>query len=137
MRLRCGDVALSSRGPLVTLRPSACMSGRDDKPGKSGSADAGIPDDELLTSEDLFGDMLDSPPPPPRTMPMPPAPPSRVAPTPQPRAGPIKVKVSEPGVPKKTPSPLAGAAEAMPEDVAALLDAFSEPGEAATRAEAL
>jgi serine/threonine protein kinase len=112
------------------------MSGRDDKPGKSGSADAGIPDDELLTSEDLFGDMLDSPPPP-RTTPQPPAPPTRVAPAPQPRAGPIKVKVSEPGVPKKTPSPLAGAAETMPEDVAALLDAFSEPGEAATRAEAL
>jgi tRNA A-37 threonylcarbamoyl transferase component Bud32 len=112
------------------------MSGRDDKPGKSGSADAGIPDDELLTSEDLFGELLDSPPPP-RTAHPPTPPAARVAPAPRPRAGPIKVQVSEPGVPKKAASPLAGAAEAMPEDVAALLDAFSEPGEAATRAEAL
>jgi len=62
--------------------------------------------------------------------------PSRPAPAPtEPRKGPIKVKVSEPALPAK--GPLQGAPhapEALPEDVAALLDAFSEPGEAATRA---
>src|SRR6266571_2871172 len=83
--------------------------------------------DGLLTSDDIFGDMLDTvgkagPPPPKRAEPA--------------RKGPIKVKVSEPRVPDKGPlssgAPHAG--EALPEDVAALLDAFSEPGEAATRA---
>ena len=88
--------------------------------------------DGLLTSDDIFGDMLDTmgkagPPPPKRTAP---------APAEPARKGPIKVKVSEPRVPDKGPlssgAPHTG--EALPEDVAALLDAFSEPGEAATRA---
>jgi serine/threonine protein kinase len=108
------------------------MSGRDDKPGRSKIPEAGAPDD-LLTSDDLFGEMLDSPPPP-----KPAAPPPTTQPAPA-RRNAIKVQVSEPGAAKKVPSPLAGtgATEALPEDVAALLDAFSEPGEAATRAEAL
>jgi serine/threonine protein kinase len=105
-------------------------------------------DDKLLTSEDLFGDMLDEKPsgPPPT-----PATPAR-------RSGPIKVQVSEPGAaaPPETPeqapvkappaptppprapavkSPLGGhATEELPDDVAALLDAFSAPGEAAASA---
>ena len=64
-------------------------------------------DDKLLTSEDLFGDMLDE---------KPSAAPKAPAPTPPParRSGPIKVQVSEPAeaaraeaakpVPTKTPS---------------------------------
>src|SRR5438093_1281914 len=109
-------------------------------------------DDKLLTSEDLFGDMLDAKP---ASAPKPPpAPAGR-------RSGPIKVQVSEPSTatpaptptpttpaPAKTPSgritlpkgplpksPLGGPpAEALPDDVAALLDAFSAPGEAAAAA---
>src|SRR5258706_3328213 len=82
----------------------------------------------LLTSEDLFGDMVDGPP----------APSARpVAAPPASRKGPIKVQVSEPGAPRKD-SPLSSPAapgEKLPEDVAALLDAFSEPAEAALRQE--
>ena len=85
----------------------------------------------LLTSDDLFGDLVDAPeeskPQPRRASPFPPA---------AARKGPIKVKVSEPK-PQDEPSLRAGApsaAEPLPADVAALLDAFSEPGEAATRA---
>jgi serine/threonine protein kinase len=82
---------------------------------------------DLLTSEDLFGDMVDAPPPSSR---------SEAAPN---RKGPIKVQVSEPGAPRKN-SPLASPAnrvgEKLPDDVAALLDAFSEPAEAALREEA-
>jgi len=105
-------------------------------------------DDKLLTSEDLFGDMLDEKPAAAPKTPPPSAPSSR-------RSGPIKVQVSEPSeaaraepqkpAPSKTPSgritlprgplpksPLGGApAEELPDDVAALLDAFSAPGEAA------
>jgi len=101
-------------------------------------------DDKLLTSEDIFGDMLDEPPA--KDAPKPPAkdaPPVR-------RAGPIKVQVSEPGgaakaaptspagakaAPAKTPtapSPFVGPpAEELPDDVAALLDAFAGAGEPA------
>jgi len=82
----------------------------------------------LLTSEDLFGDMVDGPP----------APGARpAAAPPASRKGPIKVQVSEPGAPRKD-SPLSSPAapgEKLPEDVAALLDAFSEPAEAALREE--
>ncbi len=78
--------------------------------------------DGLLTSEDLFGDMVDAPP----------EAQARKAPS---RGGPIRVQVSEPGAPRKdghaTP-PAAG--EVLPADVAALLDAFSEPAEAVARA---
>src|SRR4051812_8325387 len=90
--------------------------------GEDGSA----PD--LLTSEDLFGDMIDAPPAS--------APRARAVPPPA-RKGPIKVQVSEPGGARKR-SPLASppaAGEKLPDDVAALLDAFSEPGESALREE--
>jgi serine/threonine protein kinase len=96
-------------------------------------------DDKLLTSEDLFGDMLDEKP---SGAAPPPAP---AAPPPTRRSGPIKVQVSEPSTPDPpaaksaaksapaAPSPLMGPpAEELPDDVAALLDAFSAPGEAAS-----
>src|SRR5207245_4241847 len=86
-------------------------------------------DDKLLTSEDLFGDMLDEKP-----VAAPKEPPGS-APAAR-RSGPIKVQVSEP-LPKApaVKSPLSGApAEELPDDVAALLDAFSAPGEAAASA---
>jgi serine/threonine protein kinase len=80
---------------------------------------------DLVTSEDLFGDMVDAPPESSRT---------EAAPN---RKGPIKVQVSEPGAARKN-SPLSSppvVGEKLPEDVAALLDAFSEPAESALRAE--
>jgi len=83
---------------------------------------------KLLTSEDLFGDMVDAPP-------DPVARPAAAAPVN--RKGPIKVQVSEPGAPRKD-APLASPptpGEKLPEDVAALLDAFSEPAESALREE--
>ena len=88
-------------------------------------------DDKLLTSEDLFGDMLDEKPVAAPKVPPTPAPDAR-------RSGPIKVQVSEPTPLARGPavkSPLGGApAEELPDDVAALLDAFSGPGEAAAAA---
>jgi protein kinase-like protein len=85
--------------------------------------------DGLLTSDDIFGDLLDA------GEKAPPKP-GATALSPEPaRKGPIKVQVSEPRPPEKTPFHEASPAgqEVLPEDVAALLDAFSEPGEAATR----
>ena len=80
------------------------------------------PNEKLLTSEDLFGDLVDEAG-------------GRGACPVADRRGPIKVKVAEstskaPG--QRSRSPLA---EPLPEDVAALLDAFSGPAEAAARAE--
>src|SRR6476660_4902406 len=89
----------------------------------------------LLTSEDIFGDMLDA-----ADKAAPAKPRTAAAPAPDAgRKGPIKVKVSEPRAPERSPFTQGAGAppatEALPEDVAALLDAFSEPGEAATRAD--
>jgi len=86
--------------------------------------------DGLLTSDDIFGDLLDGGDKASSPKPVGAAPAPEAA-----RKGPIKVKVSEPRPPEKSPfqEEAAGSAEALPEDVAALLDAFSEPGEAATR----
>jgi hypothetical protein len=82
--------------------------------------------DPLYTSEDLFGELVDAPAPP------------RAAPerTAAARPGPIKVQVNEPSAARK-PSPLASppTGEALPDDVAALLDAFSGPAEAAAAEE--
>jgi serine/threonine protein kinase len=64
--------------------------------------------DDKVTSEELFGDLVDAPLPEPRTAPA------------TPKAGPIKVRVSEPGAEVGQ-----AAAAALPEEVAALLDAFS------------
>ena len=99
-------------------------SGRDDdRRGSQGESD-------LLTSEDLFGDMLDETGRD-RAPAKPPAPPQAAA-----RSAPIKVKLGVPdggALPKPAPSsskgrtPLAGSAktgEALPDDVAALLDVF-------------
>jgi serine/threonine protein kinase len=87
---------------------------------------------DLLTSEDIFGDMLDAP----ET----PAHPRRVTPpdsaeAARTRKGPIKVKVSEPRLPESHHTGTPPAKEALPEDVAALLDAFSEPAEAVARSD--
>src|SRR5712691_11577477 len=87
-------------------------------------------DDKLVSSEDLFGDMLDEKPVAATSAPPEPAPAAR-------RSGPIKVQVSEPTLPPRpaVKSPLGGApAEELPDDVAALLDAFSAPAEAAASA---
>jgi serine/threonine protein kinase len=75
----------------------------------------------LLTSDDIFGDMLDPAPAaaPPRA--------SEPASKPPGRKRPIKVQVSEPGAPRKEAATATGAGEELPEDVAALLDAFAEP----------
>ena len=94
-------------------------SGRDDK---TGGPAAPPGEGDLLTSEDIFGDMLDDagrdrsagPPPAPRAAGA--------------RKSPIKVKVGEAGATRKaTPLSSPGDDGALPEDVAALLDAFSEP----------
>ena len=89
----------------------------------------------LLTSEDIFGDMLDA-----ADKPAPAKPRTAAAPAPDAgRTGPIRVKVSEPRAPGRSPftqgAGAPSATEALPEDVAALLDAFSGPAEAATHAE--
>src|SRR5262245_42606882 len=88
--------------------------GQDDPAGK-----------KLLTSDDLFGDMVDGPVPPRK----------EAAATVAGRKGPIKVQVSEPGAARKGPLTSPPAGEKLPEDVAALLDAFSEPAESALREE--
>jgi len=95
-------------------------SGRDDDRGSPGESD-------LLTSEDLFGDMLDEAGREGKagTKAAPPAPPAAAA-----RSAPIKVKLGVPtpgGAPVKTKArgPLSsGTGDALPDDVAALLDAF-------------
>jgi serine/threonine protein kinase len=110
---------------------------RDDQSGAPASEEASA-DDLLLTSDDIFGDLLDesgarSPAPPAAG---PPRKPAGRFPTLPGRKGPIKVKVNEPGAVRK-PGEAGASAEdqALPDDVAALLDAFSEPGEAPERAQ--
>jgi hypothetical protein len=100
-------------------------SGRDDK---TGGPAAPPGEGDLFTSEDIFGDMLDD------------AGRDRSAgPLPAPRAAsarksPIKVKVGEAGPARKaTPLSTPGEDGALPDDVAALLDAFSEPRAAAPK----
>ena len=96
---------------------------RDDIPDlPPGSVPEPPEDDGLLTSEDLFGDLVDAVP-----EPTPPRPS-------EPRKAPVRVQVPEPGAarrPDRAPMPK----EVLPEDMAALLDAFSGPGEAAVLAD--
>jgi serine/threonine protein kinase len=100
-------------------------SGRDDKPGGPAAPPG---EGDLLTSEDIFGDMLDDGG---RDRPAGAPPASRAAGA---RKSPIKVKVGESGQSRKTtPLSTPGEAGALPDDVAALLDAFSEPGAAAAK----
>jgi serine/threonine protein kinase len=80
----------------------------------------------LLTSEDLFGDMVDAPPPEPVRA-------EKTGPT---RKDPIRVQVCEPGTKAEAAKPGPRAGEVLPEDVAALLDAFSGPVEDAAHAAA-
>src|SRR4051812_33906324 len=96
---------------------------RTGAPPKDGEESA--PND-LLTSDDLFGDIVDAA-----------VAADRPGARPGARKGPIKVQVSEPGAARKN-SPLSSPSstgEKLPEDVAALLDAFSEPAESALRQE--
>jgi len=79
--------------------------------------------DNLLTAEDLFGDLVDAP--------LDPA----ARPAPATRKAAIRVQVSEPGGPRKEEPPAAGEPEVLPEDMAALLEAFADPTEAAGKAE--
>ncbi|HWX25475.1 MAG TPA: hypothetical protein VN083_10550, partial [Vicinamibacteria bacterium] len=69
----------------------------------------------LVTSEDLFGDLVDA---------------SFEAEDRPTRAAPIRVRVREQLPAEEGPKP---PAEILPADVAALLEAFSEPGETAAR----
>ena len=75
--------------------------------------------DDKVTSEDLFGDIVDAPLPEART------------PRSKPKTGPIKVRVTEPGAEVGQ-----AAAAALPEEVAALLDAFSPVSEPVLEPEA-
>ncbi len=88
-------------------------------PAKEGGSDEG----PLHTSKDLFGDLVDAPPEPG---------PERPAAT---RPAPIKVQVSEQAGGHRSPLSSGGPPDVLPDDVAALLDAFSEPAEAALRQE--
>ncbi|HVR72407.1 MAG TPA: protein kinase [Vicinamibacteria bacterium] len=97
--------------------------GEDEPKAKHPPEAAAAPDrpGRLLTSEDIFGDMLDPGGGPARK---PAAPPASSA---APRTGPIKVQVSEPGAARKEGrSTAGGGGEDLPADVAALLDAFAE-----------
>ena len=75
------------------------------------------PGQDLLTSQDLFGDMVDA------------AAPEKGGPTTAHRE-PIKVKISEPASPSAAAKGQAGPkGEILPEDVSALITAFSDPEE--------
>jgi hypothetical protein len=99
--------------------------GRDEeKPETPPTPEGGRSPTGLLTSQDIFGEILDglavtvTPPP---AAPLPPA-----------RGGPIKVQISESlakGKPRPAPTP--PPETLLPEDMARLLDAFSEPETAA------
>jgi serine/threonine protein kinase len=90
------------------------MSMRSPRPVPSSAPAPAAPGDEV-TSEELFGDLVDAP-----------LPESRPASATRP-GGPIKVKVAEPGAEVGK-----AAAEALPAEVAALLDAFSPAAEPAS-----
>jgi len=96
-------------------------SGRDDKTGGPAQPPG---EGDLLTSEDIFGDMLDDAG---RERASGPAPaPAR---PPAKRSAPIKVRLAASGPARKaTPLSTPGDGGALPDDVAALLDAFAEPG---------
>src|SRR5262245_49028128 len=87
-----------------------------------GSVPGSTDGDDLVTSEDLFGDLVDA-------VPEPPAPKPAEA-----RKAPVRVQVPEPGAarrPERAPMPK----DVRPEDMAALLDAFSDPSEEAALAD--
>ena len=112
--------ASPSRSGSARPAASTAGAGKEVRPRAAPSAPPAPPENQLVTSEDLFGDLVDEPAPPRR-----PPPPKPAAVAAGPRKGPIRVQVSEPGA-KKGISPLAtpGSEGPLPEDVAALLDAF-------------
>jgi Protein kinase domain len=76
--------------------------------------DRPLPSEGLLTSQDLFGDLVDAPSAPPQ------APPARAY------RGPIRVQVSEPGSPRTGPFEPGQKHEPLAQEVAALLDALPD-----------
>jgi len=88
----------------------------------SGPRQDDAPPDDLLTAEDLFGDLVDGPLEP------------SARPAPAVRAAPIRVQVSEPGLPGNEEGPEAGQPKVLPEDMAVLLEAFADPGAARVKA---
>jgi serine/threonine protein kinase len=92
---------------------------RDDLPDPAVGSVPGAPEDDgLLTSEDLFGDLVDS------------APESGESDSGPPRKPPVRVQVPEPGAARR-PDRVHMPRDMRPEEMAALLDAFSGPSEAA------
>src|SRR5262249_24543185 len=98
-------------------------SGRqDDFPDPLPGGVSGAPEDEgLVTSEDLFGDLVDAVPEPP------PVPAAERKPR-------VRVQVPEPGAARR-PERVAMPRDMRPEEMAALLDAFSGPSEDAAIAD--
>ncbi len=82
-------------------------------PGKPKDASPHRDDQDFVTSEDLFGDMVDAPMPAPK------------APARGPRKAPIKVKVSEPGMPSEAHPRAVQGTDLPPEEMDALLDRIS------------
>jgi serine/threonine protein kinase len=78
--------------------------------------------EDLLTSQDLFGDLIDAP------LEAVEKPAAAV------RNAPIRVQVSEPGLPRKDVATPTGEPQVLPEDMAVLLEAFADPSETATPA---
>src|SRR5687767_11038733 len=107
-------------------------SGRRDDESASPPDGAAAGDGDLLTSEDLFGDILDDPRPTRVPTPSRNATPSG----PGPRR-PIKVPGGEAGGNRKKTTPVAqrGGGEALAEDLAGVPDAFSEAAEAGARSD--
>jgi serine/threonine protein kinase len=86
-------------------------------PGKRKDAAPRLDDQDFVTSEDLFGDIADAP------MPAPEEP--AFAPRPSARKGPIKVQVSEPGLPSDARPRTVRGTELPREEMEALLDRIS------------
>jgi serine/threonine protein kinase len=107
-------------GQQVCRRPRG---GTTTGPGKSKKqTPKRLDDQDFVTSEDLFGDMVDAP------MPPSPGPPQAGA-----RAAPIKVQVTEPGLPSETRPRSVQGAELPADEMDALLDRISAVTPAATR----
>jgi serine/threonine protein kinase len=86
-------------------------------PGKPKDGSSRVNDQDFVTSEDLFGEMVDAPMPAPEE---PIVPVKRAG-----RKGPIKVQVSEPGLPSDSKPRAVRGEELPPEEMEALLDRIS------------
>src|SRR5262245_7330860 len=86
-------------------------------PGKRKDAAPRLEDQDFVTSEDLFGDMVDAP--------MPEGADAAAPPGPAARKGPIKVQVSEAGLPSDSRPRTVRGTELPREEMEALLDRIS------------